>query len=100
MKTKLIKLLAVTTLALGVSSAWAQGVIHQGEVIDTMNGGGYTYVQVKEADKTYWAAGPQVVVAKGDKVEMSEQMWMNDFKSSSLNRTFDEIMFVGQIVKK
>lgn len=100
MKTKLIKILAAATLALGLSSAWAQGVIHQGEVIDTMNGGGYTYVQVKEADKTYWAAGPQVEVVKGDNVEMSEQMWMTDFKSSSLDRTFDEIMFVGHIIKK
>ncbi|MCL1141762.1 NrfJ [Shewanella gaetbuli] len=100
MKNKLIKLFAAATLALGVSSAWAQGVIHQGEVIDTMNGGGYTYVQVKEADKTFWAAGPQVEVAKGDKVEMTEQMWMSDFKSSSLNRTFDKIMFVGHIAKK
>ncbi|UCX05401.1 NrfJ [Shewanella glacialimarina] len=100
MKTTLLKALATTMLVLGVSSAWAQGVVHQGEVIDTMNGGGYTYVQVKEADKTYWAAGPQVEIVKGDNVEMSEQMWMSDFKSASLDRTFDEIMFVGHIIKK
>lgn len=100
MKTKLIKALAATMLVLGVSSVWAQGLVHQGEVIDTMNGGGYTYVQIKEADKTYWAAGPQVEVVKGDNVEISEQMWMSDFKSASLDRTFDKIMFVGHIIKK
>jgi hypothetical protein len=100
MKAKLIAFAAAATLAIGVSSAWAQGALHQGEVLDTMNGGGYTYIQLKEADKTYWAAGPQTQVSKGDKVEVSEQMWMNDFKSSSLNRTFDKIMFVGDINKK
>ncbi|NKF49998.1 NrfJ [Shewanella sp. WXL01] len=100
MKAKLIKLAAAATLALGFSSAWAQGVIHEGEVVDTMNGGGYTYVQIKDTEKTYWAAGPQVQVVKGDKVQVSEQMWMTDFKSSSLNRTFDKIMFVGHINKQ
>ncbi|MBB1441383.1 NrfJ [Shewanella sp. SG41-4] len=100
MKAKLIAFAAAAILAMGVSSVWAQGALHQGEVLDTMNGGGYTYVQLKEADKTYWAAGPQTEVTKGDKVEVSEQMWMSDFKSSSLNRTFDKIMFVGNINKK
>ena len=47
MKAKLIKLAAAATLALGVSSAWAAGIMHQGEVLETMNSGGYTYVQVK-----------------------------------------------------
>ena len=50
MMAKLVKLAAVATLALGMSSAWAQGVVHEGTVVDTMNGGGYTYVQIKEAD--------------------------------------------------
>jgi len=100
MKAKLIAFAAAATLALGISSVWAQGALHQGEVLDTMNGGGYTYVHIKEADKTYWAAGPQTQVSKGDTVEMSEQMWMTDFASSSLNRTFDKIMFVGNISKK
>jgi hypothetical protein len=65
-----------------------------------MNSGGYTYVQIKEADKTFWAAGPQVAVAKGDKVQVTEQMWMTNFTSKTLNRTFDKLMFVGEIDKK
>ncbi|AYV13233.1 NrfJ [Shewanella algae] len=97
---KLAKILATAALALGVSSAWAQGVVHEGTVVDTMNSGGYTYVQIKEADKTFWAAGPQVAVAKGDKVQVTEQMWMTNFTSKTLNRTFDKLMFVGEIDKK
>ncbi|ASJ97434.1 MULTISPECIES: hypothetical protein [Shewanella] len=100
MITKLVRLAAAATLALGISSAWAAGVVHQGTVVDTMNGGGYTYVQIKEADKTFWAAGPQVEVKKGDVVVVQEQMWMNDFTSKTLNRTFDELLFVGRIDKK
>ncbi len=100
MMAKLVKLAAVATLALGMSSAWAQGVAHEGTVVDTMNGGGYTYVQIKEADNTFWAAGPQTEVAKGDKVAVVEQMWMNQFTSKTLNRTFDKLLFVGQIEKK
>ncbi|MEL4429257.1 NrfJ [Shewanella mangrovisoli] len=100
MMAKLVKLAAVATLALGMSSAWAQGVVHEGTVMDTMNGGGYTYVQIKEADNTFWAAGPEAEVKKGDKVAVVEQMWMNQFTSKTLNRTFDKLLFVGQIEKK
>lgn len=100
MIAKLIKLAAVATLALGISSAWAAGVVHEGTVLDTMNGGGYTYVQIKESDKTFWAAGPQIEVSKGDTVVVQEQMWMNDFTSKTLDRTFDELLFVGRIDKK
>lgn len=100
MMAKLVKLAAVATLALGMSSAWAQGVVHEGTVVDTMNAGGYTYVQIKEADNTFWAAGPEAEVKKGDKVAVVEQMWMNQFTSKTLNRTFDKLLFVGQIEKK
>ncbi|QYK10332.1 NrfJ [Shewanella mangrovisoli] len=100
MMAKLVKLAAVATLAFGMSSAWAQGVVHEGTVVDTMNGGGYTYVQIKEADNTFWAAGPEAEVKKGDKVAVVEQMWMNQFTSKTLNRTFDKLLFVGQIEKK
>lgn len=100
MIAKLVKLAAVATLALGMSSAWAAGIVHEGTVLDTMNGGGYTYVQIKESDKTFWAAGPQVEVNKGDTVVVQEQMWMNDFTSKSLDRTFEELLFVGRIDKK
>ncbi|MDB2387284.1 NrfJ [Shewanella sp.] len=100
MITKFVKYAATITLALGLSNAWAQDSMHEGTVIDTMNGGGYTYVQIKEADNTFWAAGPQMEVEKGDTVVVQSQMWMDNFTSKTLNRTFDELMFVGRIDKK
>ncbi|MCE9679218.1 NrfJ [Shewanella sp. AS1] len=100
MIAKFVRMLALVTLTLGFSTAWAAGTVHQGKVLETMNAGGYTYVQIQEADKTFWAAGPQIEVTKGDTVVVQEQMWMNNFTSKSLNRTFDELLFVGRIDKK
>lgn len=100
MFSKLIKSLAFV-LALASTAVSAQeNMNHEGVVIDTMNGGNYTYVQVKEGDQTFWAAGPQVAVKKGDKVSMKGQMWMTDFTSKTLDRTFDKVLFVGSIDKK
>ncbi|WP_256261076.1 NrfJ [Shewanella sp. NIFS-20-20] len=73
---------------------------YQGKVIDTMNAGGYTYVQVQQGDNTFWAAGPQVAVSKGDQVTLAGQSWMKNFTSNTLNRTFDKILFVGKIDKQ
>ena len=44
--------------------------------------------------------GSYYEVKKGDTVVVQEQMWMNDFASKTLNRTFDELLFVGRIDKK
>ncbi|MFQ6371384.1 NrfJ [Shewanella sp. YIC-542] len=98
---KLAKVLATAAMIFGISmSAWAMGKVHEGTIVDTMNSGGYTYVQVQEGDNTFWAAGPQVKVDKGDKVQVVEQMWMTNFTSKTLKRTFDKLMFVGEIAKK
>ncbi|MGI2259436.1 NrfJ [Shewanella sp. GXUN23E] len=94
-----LKLVASAALALSASLAWAQGGIHQGTVLDTMNSGGYTYVQIQEGDKQLWAAGPQVELQKGDKVSVISAGWMKDFHSKTLNRTFADLLFVSKITK-
>ena len=71
------------------------GPMHSATVLETMDGGGYTYVKVDEDGAVYWAAAPAAQVAVGDQVNFSEQMMMKNFSSTSLNRTFDELMFVG-----
>ena len=73
------------------------GEVLRGEVVETMDGGGYTYVQVKTAGKTVWAAANKFKVAKGDRVAMASGMVMKNFESPSLNRKFDEIHFVDEI---
>ncbi len=68
-----------------------------GEVVETMNSGGYTYVQVDDGTKKIWAAAPQFAVAVGDKVAVPDGMEMRDFYSKTLERTFDLVYFVSAI---
>lgn len=68
-----------------------------GKVVETMNSGGYTYVQVDDGSKKIWAAAPQLTVAVGDRVIVPAGMPMRDFTSKTLNRTFDVVYFVPSI---
>ena len=67
-----------------------------GEVVETMNAAGYTYVKIDTGSGEIWAAGPETVVKVGDSVTVSGNI-MTGFSSSSLNKTFDEIIFSNMI---
>jgi len=69
-----------------------------GNVVETMNSGGYTYVQVDTGTEKFWAAAPEFVVKVGDAVIVPEGMLMQNHTSKSLDRTFDQIFFVEAIV--
>jgi hypothetical protein len=68
-----------------------------GAVVETMNSGGYTYVNVDCGGRLVWAAGPTTEVAVGDEVSISLGVEMRDFASPSLERTFESIYFVTDI---
>lgn len=72
---------------------------HIAKVLETMNSGGYTYAKVDESGTIYWIAGPQSNITVGNKISFLEQMVMTDFTSKSLNKTFDQILFVSAIVQ-
>jgi len=69
----------------------------RGEVLETMDSGGYTYVLIESDPEPLWAAGPQTSVKVGDVVEISQGMPMNQFASNTLNRTFELLYFVSAI---
>lgn len=71
----------------------------RGTVVETMDSGGYTYVQVDGGTEKIWAAAPQFPIKKGDKVTVPEGMPMQNYESKTLNRTFDVVHFVGAIGK-
>ncbi|MDQ1245345.1 MAG: hypothetical protein QG565_1686, partial [Campylobacterota bacterium] len=71
---------------------------HIAKVLETVNGGGYTYAKVDESGNVYWIAGPQTNIAAGNTISFLEQMVMTDFTSKALNKTFDQILFVSAIV--
>jgi hypothetical protein len=64
-------------------------------VTQTMNSGGYTYVEAAdEKGVKVWMALPETKVAKGDNIEYPETPPMVNFQSKTLNRTFEKILFV------
>ena len=66
-----------------------------GTVLETMNGGGYTYARVELEDRDLWVAGPVTPLKVGDTVTLVDTMFMGSpFPSKALDRTFDEIFFV------
>ena len=68
---------------------------NRGRVLNSMNAGGYTYVEMETANGTRWLAGPIQKTEKGDIIRWGQGAVMTNFKSSSLDRTFEEILFVS-----
>ncbi len=67
---------------------------HTGKVLQTINSGGYTYVELrKEGDEKIWLAVPAVEIAVGSKQTFNPGMVMTGFESKTLKRVFDQIVF-------
>lgn len=70
---------------------------HKGKVLQTMDSGGYTYVEVDEKGQKLWVAAMQTKVKVGDTVEFPDSPPMVNFQSKTLKRTFDKIIFAPGI---
>ena len=64
-----------------------------GTIVETMDSGGYTYMKIKTASGEQWVATQQTPVKKGQNVTVLAQMTAEKFHSSTLDRTFDPIVF-------
>jgi len=73
--------------------------VHSVKVAESMDASNYTYINVEENGKTFWIAVPQMEVKKGDVLYFSKSMEMNNFRSETLNRTFETILFVDDCSK-
>ncbi len=69
-----------------------------GKVLETMDAAGYTYVHVDTGSETFWAAAPQFAAKVGDDVVVPEGMPMPDYHSKTLDRTFDMVYFVPNVL--
>ena len=69
-----------------------------GTVLETMNSGGYTYVQVDTGSEKIWAAAPEFKVEVGDAVVVPEGMAMANYHSKTLDRDFDMVYFVDGVM--
>lgn len=68
-----------------------------GKVVEAMDSGGYTYVNIEKAGKKTWVAVPQTKVTAGQDISFKPGMVMNNFLSKTLNRTFETIVFSGGV---
>jgi len=85
-----------TCAALALLAALPLMAARSGRVLETMNSGGYTYVRLQQADGEVWIAGPETAgVAVGQQLTLDDGMTMHGFTARSLDRTFDEIVFVN-----
>lgn len=87
-------------LLIGLSLSLLASSQHTSTVKETLSSGGYTYMKVQDKDKSYWIAMTQRDVKVGDTISYSEQGWMKNFHSKTLNRTFENILFAADVAKK
>lgn len=77
-----------------ISGAGFSGIVK--EIISTA---GYTYALIDTGKSKVWAVAPGAAVKAGDTVTVSGVMPMENYKSKTLNRTFDFVYFAGSIAR-
>lgn len=105
MKKLLIPAIAILFLIIGCSNdepknetMTADGS-RKVEVVEHMDGGGYTFIKANENGKEIWVAIRSMPVEVGDVFYFTSAMEMNNFESKSLNKTFETILFVDNVSK-
>jgi hypothetical protein len=77
------------------ASATAGMPSNEGKVLATLDAPGYTYMELANTEKRFWIAAPTTRVKVGDRVRFEQSLVMKNFNSKTLNRTFDQIIFVN-----
>src|SRR5512141_624228 len=74
------------------------GAGHKGKVLQTMDAGSYTYVEVEEKGQKLWIAVMKEALVKAgvitrDTIECPDSPPMVNFQSKELKKTFDKVIF-------
>lgn len=83
------------TTTAAASQMTKPGGVQVGTVLETLDGGGYTYARLHVGEREMWVAGPTARLEVGQQVRIADAVSMGSFASPSLERTFDELFFVG-----
>ncbi|MBT8316165.1 MAG: DNA-binding protein [Lutibacter sp.] len=75
----------------------ASKVAHKIQIIESLDGGNYTYIYVNEDEKKYWMAISKAPVSVGEIYYYDNGMVMKNFESKELERTFNSITFADKI---
>ncbi len=70
---------------------------HQGKVLQTIPSNEYVYIEVTSEGRNRWLAAPATELKVGDSIRFPDGTVMTNFYSKRLNRTFEEVLFVGRI---
>ena len=68
-----------------------------GRVLSTLDVPGYTYMEIETDGKCLWIAGSPMKVKEGETVSWDTSTVMRNFYSRTLERTFDEVIFVSRV---
>jgi len=76
---------------------YAGAPISYGKVLEVKAVMGYKYLKVDQNGTERWVAIASAPVKVGDRVGYDTQTVMKHFKSKSLNRSFDEVIFANEV---
>jgi hypothetical protein len=76
----------------------AAGDLHTVVVQEVVQATSYTYLKVKETDSEFWMAVTKRQIEAGATISFAGGLEMKNFESKDLQRTFETIYFVGNIV--
>lgn len=84
---------------------------YQGEVLEVIDAGGYTYIKIKEdltghkhdeshVHKDFWIVVERTPSNIGDVIRFQKELVTRNYTSKTLDRTFDEVMFASNVQRK
>ncbi len=73
---------------------------NQGIVEEAIPSAGYIYLKINSGEKSVWLAAPESQINVGENISWQGGAVMRNFASTSLNRQFDEIIFVDRVNKE
>lgn len=94
-----VMVLLLVSAVVGQVYGWPENLPLSGKVIETMDSGGYTYAYIEKDGNKTWVAVPQTKIVKGQTVSFQAGVLMENFKSKTLNRSFDAIIFSGGTIQ-
>ncbi|MDC1288189.1 hypothetical protein N8198_09925 [Gammaproteobacteria bacterium] len=71
--------------------------LHSGVVVEYLNAAGYSYIRVEENGANVWLAAPETDLEIGQSIRWDGGSPMRNFFSRSLDRNFDEIIFISTV---
>ena len=72
--------------------------MRQSQVVSVLNTKGYTYIEVSQDEKPVWLAVPTTAVEAGDSVLYNDGPLVLNHHSRTLDRTFDSVIFLLNVV--